>query len=1654
MASENTNVVVDDNKNNKHIDEARSASAQTFASQTPTLSGAFDDAGDIQNAMAPGGVTDDRQPGFHGLGTPGDTVLIKDNGTEIGRALVGDNGLWSFTPSIDLAEGLHAITLVARDPSGNESAASAPFNFEIDVTPPDASKLAVTGVTDAVGGITGNVLSGAATDDARPLLSGISTGTPGHTVTVIVKDSTGTHELGQATIGENGHWTFQVDSPLAAGQNTFMLVETDRAGNETWPTGRYTVNVNTDKPSAPVIDSVFDDVGAPHMLQPGEATNDAKPTLAGTAQANHIVKFYDGATFLGQAVADANGKWEFTPLTALTDGAYNITAESTNPLGQTSDASSAWNFVVDTTAPTQTATVTDIGKDSGFDADDHLTNDGSAGRLLQGKLSAALAAGETLQVSTDGGQTWKAAFVAGDTWSAQDDNSHTGDWSVQTRVIDAAGNLGAVQSQAMAMDTAAPVAATQVTVSSAGVEVRFNPANVAVGHKVSLIVREDHFDHALTAADIAAGKVLIPGFTPQDAGGLSVAISDAAGNVSPYISPPFQGRETLDNLPKISVETPQHTTSTGVAIEMVYGYIEPFDATHLYLSAKGIVNFKLPDPAKFVEIEYGNTHAAPFGKVEFYSAEGVLLGTKNMLYSPGSPDPMLKLGLSSQTPIAYIKVYSLDAGTSPGVSDAILLGDLTWSGGGQSSTSAQYQTLTDASAGTLHGGSENNVFTVTDVKHLADSALSGNAGLDTFKLSAANQVLDLTSLGHKVSAIEIIDITGTGNNALTLSLAEVLENGAVDQFVANGRVQMMVKGNAGDAVSLLDVLPNGTDPGDWVKGANVTIDGVVYEVYAHSGFKADLLVQQGVTVTLQITIDRVLDDVGAITGAIDKGGFTDDTTPTLQGKAAAGGTVKVYDGATLLGSAVADASGKWSFTPGTALSEGLHNLSATVTPAGGSESARTGVFDLTVDLNRPTATVTDIGKDSGFSADDYLTNDGGAGRLMMGQLSASLAAGETLQVSIDGGTTWKAAFVDGAKWSAQDDNSHTGDWTVQTRVVDVAGNAGPVKSQAMAMDTVAPDAPTKVVVSSGGVEVQFNSTNVVAGHKISVKFGDKYIDQILTESNIAAGKVIVSNPNSPTFLNFNSISSQPVGSVTLGDLKITSQDGLSGYKTPDGTPSFGTTGNSLLLGRSTSSTHYKTTFEFSKGKDYVSFNLGGHDGLGEIVFYDVAGNNIGSIRVLDHSKFPELFQIIQFSAPIGSEIGGFVFTSERDSNSSAIDDFQIGRPLASTEISAAIVDPAGNASQYRDSEGLKNPAASQTLTEASAGTLYGGSDNNVFTVTDVKHLADSAIAGNGGLDTLQLTGANQILDLTDLGRKVSGIEIIDLTGTGNNMLNLSLGDVMENGAVDQFVATGRVQMLVKGNAGDKVTLSDLLPNGTDPGNWVKGANVTINGVVYEVYAHSGFGADLLVQQGVTVTLQNTGAGTFHINPEAEAYVLDHTTQTYTDSDDAFIARLGFADRLEGGAGNDTFTQVGTSDVVHGGAGDDVIRVNSGDFTRIEGGLGIDTLVMDGKSMHIDLSALGMKVQGFERFDLGAGGNTLALSAADVLAGGARDMVTADGKVQMLVNGANGDVDLLGGSDGWSQGSNTTVGDVTYTVYTNLAGTAELLVEDKVHVTIM
>ncbi|TYZ38976.1 hypothetical protein C2U34_26665, partial [Ralstonia solanacearum] len=83
-------------------------------------------------------------------------------------------------------------------------------------------------------------------------------------------------------------------------------------------------------PATPVITTVTDDVApVTGAITAGGSTNDATPTLTGTAEANSTISIFDGSTLLGTVTADASGNWTYTPTTALADGSHSFTATAT-----------------------------------------------------------------------------------------------------------------------------------------------------------------------------------------------------------------------------------------------------------------------------------------------------------------------------------------------------------------------------------------------------------------------------------------------------------------------------------------------------------------------------------------------------------------------------------------------------------------------------------------------------------------------------------------------------------------------------------------------------------------------------------------------------------------------------------------------------------------------------------------------------------------------------------------------------------------------------------------------------------------------------------------------------------------------------------------------------------------------------------------------------------------------------------------------------------------------------------------------------------------------------------------------------------------------------------------------------------------------------
>ena len=99
---------------------------------------------------------------------------------------------------------------------------------------------------------------------------------------------------------------------------------------------------------------------------------------------------------------------------------------------------------------------TDTGTSSDF-----ITSDTT---LMVSGSNGALAPGEKIQVSSDGGASWHDVTQTGTTWSYDDTaNPHGSSFTYTARIVDAAGNIGTTASQAITIDTAVPAATLAIT---------------------------------------------------------------------------------------------------------------------------------------------------------------------------------------------------------------------------------------------------------------------------------------------------------------------------------------------------------------------------------------------------------------------------------------------------------------------------------------------------------------------------------------------------------------------------------------------------------------------------------------------------------------------------------------------------------------------------------------------------------------------------------------------------------------------------------------------------------------------------------------------------------------------------------------------------------------------------------------------------------------------------------------------------------------------------------------------------------------------------------------------------------------------------------------------------------------------------------------
>ena len=131
----------------------------------------------------------------------------------------------------------------------------------------------------------------------------------------------------------------------------------------------------------------------------------------------------------------------------------------------------------------------------------------------------------------------------------------------------------------------------------------------------------------------------------------------------------------------------------------------------------------------------------------------------------------------------------------------------------------------------LKGGAGNDTLAVSDLNF---RQLNGGSGIDTLRFDGTGLNLNLTSLANnKIIGIEQIDLTGTGNNSLTLNVLDVLS-------LSDTTNQLIVNGNVGDAVT-------STSQG-WLFDGTITLADIEYNQYVQGA--ATLLLNTNITQTI------------------------------------------------------------------------------------------------------------------------------------------------------------------------------------------------------------------------------------------------------------------------------------------------------------------------------------------------------------------------------------------------------------------------------------------------------------------------------------------------------------------------------------------------------------------------------------------------------------------------------------------------------------------------------------------------------------------------------------------------------------------------------------------------------------------------------------
>lgn len=1041
-----------------------SPTSGVFSVTLDTLPPAQPDAPLISDNVAPvignNGATNDTTPTFSGTGEIGSTIILYNNGSEIGRTTVGDNGSWNFTPAA-LTPGTYIITVTETDVAGNISPPSASVTFAVDTTAP--ANPVITFAEDNVGDVQNNVVSGATTDDNTPVIHG--TGDIGSVITLY----NGSSVLGVVTVDETGAWTLPVTSALLDGTNTLTAIAADAAGNSSGVSNSFTFTVDTVPLLPPVVNEILDDVApVTGPLTDGAFTNDRTLTINGSGENGSTVTIYDNGAEIGTALV-TDGIWTFnTPV--LSEASHALTFSATDGAGNTTAQTQPITITVDVTAPPSPSiqTVADDGTRVAGLTDPYATVEiRNADGLLVGS-AVANGTGEfavTLSpAQTDGGTLTAIAIDrAGNNGPAADflaSDSGLPAVPVITAIED---NVGSVQGNIAAGGTTDDTTPTLRGTTDIGSTVEVFIDGDSAGFATVDASGNWIFEIATPLSE-SAHNVTVQATNANGQGGLSAPVGitiDLSAPAQPIITsatddvPGVTG--TLDNgaLTNDSRPTLNGTGEAGATIRILDNGVEIGSAT---VDQSGNWRFTPDAPLESTSHLFTAVATDPAG-------------------NSGQPSDGFTLNIDAQAPDVPVITSVIDDNNQPTV--PVLPGQATddrqpiLNGTGEPGA-----TITIFDNGTPLGTAqigENGSWTFPVPRNLSEGShnLTVSATDPAGNTSAVSApwtiVVDITPPASPVLTSVVDDQPGITGNLVSGQLTNDATPTLNGRGEAGATINVYLDGNSA-SIGTTTVNSDGTwsfTPQTPLANGNHTLTLSATDPAGNSS-----AVSSGFMLTIDATppaapvIASVADNTAPVTGIVPNGGSTNETRPTLSGTGEAGSTISIYNGSTLVGTAQVQANGSWSFTPSTSLGAGIWNLTATATDAAGNTSAASEIRSFTIDTTPPAAPVIDTvydgtGPITGNLSPGQITDEARP------VISGTREANTTLRLYDNGTLLAEIPADNSSSWRYTPDTSlATGNHIITVIAVDAAGNASPVSDSVnFVVDTTPPLTPVITSVS-------------------------------------------------------------------------------------------------------------------------------------------------------------------------------------------------------------------------------------------------------------------------------------------------------------------------------------------------------------------------------------------------------------------------------------------------------------------------------------------------------------------------------------------------------------------------------------------------------------